>query len=153
MDSNARPAGATSERSPFNIAVIYEDTQSRNDAIILCERMAHNLGSECDFKVDWWKFDFLRDQTLGKAAADATAHADMVIVSTKSEAPLPDDIQLWMKACLQRKHRRQRALIALLRVAKELKKGVTPVHSFLAALAAASRMDFLPQMLPSPQTS
>ena len=77
----------------------------------------------------------------------ATARADLVIVSTHAGRDLPHRVKAWMKACLTDRRIPDGALVALIRVARDLKKGQTPVHTFLCSMAQQSKMDYMPEFI------
>ena len=141
--------GAASEEAaqPISIAIIYKDKKSRDQAAKLCKRLARNLKPEFQFCLKWWQFDALRDTKAARAASVAIAAADLVIVSTRAGLKLPLKVKSWMRACLMKRKMPDGALVALMRMAKGLQKGATPVHSFLCAIARQTKMDYLPEFI------
>jgi len=132
---------------PITISIIYGDAKSREDAAKLCQRLAHNLKSDFHFQLKWWQFDSLQDSKAAKAATFATTRADLVIVSTRAGQGLPRKVKAWMKTSLSRRKNRDGALVALIRMAKDLSKSVTPVLDILCSMARHAKMDYLPEII------
>src|SRR6266550_2500766 len=130
---------------PISISIIYEDAKSRAQAAQLCERIAHKLKTDFRFRLNWCHFKLLRDSKAAKAATAATARADVVIIAVRAGRELPRRVKVWMEACLSRRTLPDGALVALMRIAEDLKKGATPVHSFLCSIARQAKMDYLPE--------
>jgi len=137
--------GALSE--PITISIIYGDAKSRREAAKLCKRLAHNLKADFHFHLKWWQFDSLQDSKAAKAATFATTRADLVIVSTRAGQGLPRKVKAWMEASLSRRKSRDGALVALIRMAKDLRKSVTPVLNMLCGMAKHAKMDYLPEII------
>jgi len=134
---------------PISISIIYEDAKSRAQAAKLCKRMANKLKTDFRFRLKWWHFKLLRDSKTARAATAATARADVVIVSARAGRELPRKVKDWMQTSLSRRKLPDGALVALIRMAEDLKRGATPVHNFLGAIARQAKMDYLPEFVAS----
>ena len=132
---------------PISISIIYEDAKSRAQAAKLCKRMANKLKTDFRFRLKWWHFKLLRDSKTARAATVATAGADVVIVSACAGRELPRKVKDWMQASLSRRKLPDGALVALIRIAADLKRGAMPVHSFLGSIARQAKMDYLPEFV------
>ena len=135
------------QSQPISISIIYEDAKSRHEAEKLCRRLARNLKEEFDFILHCWHFDALHDSQASKAARLATAEADLVIVSTQAGRDLPRKVKTWIGGCLRKRKTQDAALVGLVRMARDLKKGALPVLGFLSSLAHAVKMDYLPEIV------
>jgi hypothetical protein len=148
IKSTARRVRTSIEPSqPISIAIIYKDAASRDDAEKLCRRLARNLEADFQFCLKWWRFETLGDSRVAEAAATAAASADLVIVSTRAGRDLPRKVKEWMQSCLKNRKPQDAALVALVRMAKDFKRGAMPVLGFLSSIAQLARMDYLPEII------
>jgi hypothetical protein len=101
-DNNANQARELSDRSKFNVVIIYEDRGTGRRAKYFYENLAHELEGKCDFNLELWNFQVLAISEIGNSAARAAAQADFVIVSLNGKAGLPAEIREWIErwSCL-----------------------------------------------------
>lgn len=145
-----RPADAANLR--FVVAVVYEDDQTRDRAVHLCDQMAEELEAEVQFDFTWWKFHFLRDPILAGQAANAVSTADMVIISTHPGDDLPEHLKSWVESWIPRRKFGAAALVGFVGPADSAHHGVCPRHNYLRNVAARAGMDYLPEGVFTPTT-
>ena len=127
---------------PFDLVVAYEDTPTRNRALLLYDHLSEQLAGDYDFQCTWWKFDHLCSHTLREQAADAAAAANMVIVSLRSGLVLPPLAKIWIDSWLSRKEIRKSALVGLIGQLQHSDQATPPVTKYLERTARKAKMDF-----------
>ena len=55
----------------FSAAIAYEDSTTRDRALETCDRLMQKFWTDVAFEFSWWRFDFLRDKGIFKAAVEA----------------------------------------------------------------------------------
>jgi hypothetical protein len=127
--------------------VIYEDKTTRDRAIQLCDSLVRNLWSDLSLEFTWWKFDYLRDAEISRIAVEAATHADVVLFSAHARRQLPSAVESWIESWVQRREKRPAVLVALIGLATDQFKGLSPIHIYLRAVAERAQMDYLPHVL------
>ena len=145
---SAKTAGTVSEGShwepkyPFDLVVAYEDTPTRERAIVLYDHLAQQLLDEYDFQCSWWKFDHLREPALREQSIDAAAEANMIILSLRDSRELPPLAKNWIETWRGRKADSKSALVVLVDEAVAPAHEFGPVLAHLQKIAHAANMDF-----------
>src|SRR3954452_20708038 len=88
----------------FNVVIAYEDFETGKKAKGTYDFLVQNLGPECDFENQMWKFDVLGIPKLMELAAKDAANADIVIISCHSGSHLPEEVVSWMELWIEQKH-------------------------------------------------
>jgi hypothetical protein len=65
LDNDANPARELSDRSKFNVVIIYEDCGTGRRAKYFYENLVQELKGKCDFNLQLWSFQVLAFQRLG----------------------------------------------------------------------------------------
>ena len=139
---NSRTVPHWEPKFPFDLVVAYEDTSTRNRALLLYDHLSEQLADDYDFQCTWWKFDHLCSHSLREQAADAAAAANMVIVSVRSGYALPPMAKIWIDTWLSQKEIRKSALVALLGEPRHAERMTLPVAGYLQRIARKAKMDF-----------
>jgi hypothetical protein len=127
--------------------VIYENKATRDRAIQLCDSLVRNFWSDLSLEFTWWKFDYLHDPEISRLAAEAAARADMILFSAHARRELPPPVKSWIESWLRRREKRSAVLIALVGLATDQFKGLSPIHIYLREIAERGEMDYLPHVL------
>lgn len=130
--------------------VVYQDRTTRDRAIRLCDHLIETFWSDLALEFSWWKFDYLREPGISRLAAEAAARADLILFSAHASKELPPHVESWIESWLKRRENRTAALVALIGLAADPLKGMTPVHIYLREVAQRAQMDYLPQVLDDP---
>jgi hypothetical protein len=126
--------------SQFNVVIAYEDFETGKRAMKTYEYLLENLGHECRFNNQMWKFDVLSVSKLRDMAARDAATADLVIVSAHGANELPADVKKWIELwLLERKN--TIALVGLF----DPGAGENPVLSYLTNVAQSGQIEFFSQ--------
>lgn len=123
--------------------VVYEDQPTRDRALRLCDELIRKFWHDLEMDFSWWRFDYLRDADLARLAADAAVNADLVIFSACGAKELPPPVRLWIDSWVDRRMNRPNALVALIGVADDPVKGLTPIHVYLREIARQAGMEYL----------
>jgi len=127
---------------PFDLVVAYEDTLTRNRALHLYDHLAQQLLDDYDFQCSWWKFDLLSDSTLHQKSADASAEANMVILSLHARPELTPAQKAWLDSWLPRRDGRKSALVVIVAGTEEEVRDAESMLIALRRAARLARMDF-----------
>ncbi|MGH7971380.1 MAG: hypothetical protein ACREIC_21895, partial [Limisphaerales bacterium] len=88
------------EGSPaFTVLIAYEDFDTGKLAKRTYDFLVENLGRDCSFVNQMWKFDVLGIPNLREIAVEDAARADIIIISSRGDE-LPEHIKLWVEAWL-----------------------------------------------------
>ncbi len=80
-------------RDTFHIVAAYEDYTAGRRAREVGTRLVAELGSGFEVTCEFWRFDCLLPPALGDYARADAARADLIIVSCRSDSPLPEHVQ------------------------------------------------------------
>jgi hypothetical protein len=131
--------------SALNVVIAYEDLETGKRAIKTYEYMVEQLGDQCLFSNQMWKFDVLMVPKLKDIAAKDAAAADIIIVSAHEGKPLPNEVKAWMETWLSYKSQAS-ALVGLFGNESVNR----PVRDYLAEVARRAKIEFFcqPGILP-----
>ena len=132
------------------VVVAYEDTATRDRAVLLCDHLVNKLWDDLDFELSWWKFDFLRDPQIAAEAAAAAGKADMVVFSAHAAQEFPPTVKTWVESWVANRDGRDSALVALIGMEEDLTKGTSPIHIYLRDVAHRAKMDYLSDVPDAP---
>jgi len=124
--------------------VTYEDTVSRDRALRLCDDLVRALWKELEFEFSWWRFDYLGDEAIARAAAESALKSDIAIFSARSGFQLPVSVRTWAEDWAGRRFQDEGVLVALIGTVNTLE--ITPVHTYLRQIAVQASMDYLPPL-------
>lgn len=97
----------------FNVILVYEDRASAQRGLALYQRLMRDLGVDCDFNLNVWKFAVLGLARLDEISTEQAAEADLVIVCTRDAVEPPARVQAWFERWLELKGRNDCALVVL----------------------------------------
>ena len=135
----------------FEVAVVYEDTPARERAVALCQHLIQDFDEEIDFDFTWWKFRYLQDPQISRAAFRSASIADLLIFASTSGREPPASVKEWIDRWLSNKQDQECALLSLVGDAGEADLERLPAFSYARNVAWRGHMDFLPNARPSCQ--
>ena len=92
------------EVSPsFNIVIAYEDFVTGKRAKKTYDYLVANLGHDCEFCNQMWKFEVLGISKLREMAAKDAVMADVIIISAHGDTDLPAEVKAWIESWLAQK--------------------------------------------------
>ncbi len=80
----------------LNVVIAYEDLETGKRAKKIYDFLVENLGHDCQFTNQMWKFELLGIPKLREMAAQDAMMADIVIISCHG-AELPSDFKAWVE--------------------------------------------------------
>jgi len=83
-------------QSTLNVVIAYEDLETGKRAKRIHDFLVENLGHDCQFTNQMWKFELLGIPKLREMAAQDAMMADIVIISCHG-AELPSDFKAWVE--------------------------------------------------------
>jgi len=127
--------------STFNVVIAYEDFETGKHAKKTYDFLADNLGHDCRFTNQMWKFEVLSIPKLREIAAKDAANADIVMISCHGR-DLPPEVRAWLELWLA-EPTHPIALVALFDRANP--EDTAEVRSYLASVATRGQMEFFAQ--------
>ena len=143
MQSLSLPAFGSSDReanSALNVVIAYEDLETGKRAMKTYEYMVKQLGDECLFANQMWKFDVLGVPKLKEIAAKDAAAAEIIIVSAHEGRELPAAVKAWIDLWISYKTEAS-ALVGLF----DGESAESPARSYLADIARRAKIEFFCQ--------
>jgi hypothetical protein len=127
--------------SSFNVVIAYEDFETGKQAKKTYDFLVENLGHDCQFSNQMWKFEVLCIPKLREMAAKDAAMSDIVIISCHG-TELPLEVRGWIELWLSQPGR-PIALVALFDNPEE--QSTEEVRLYLAEVARRGQMEFFAQ--------
>lgn len=132
------------ESSPaLNVVIAYEDFETGKHAKNTYDFLVENLGHDCQFNNQMWKFDVLNIAKLREMAAKDAAVADVIIISSHGDE-LPDHIKAWIEAWAPQAINTL-ALVALFDCDEEDMPRTQATRAYLRDVAHRGHMGFFAQ--------
>src|SRR5207237_823647 len=103
--------------------------------------LAENLGGECQFNNQMWKFDVLGIPKLREMAAKDAAAADIIIISCHGISELPSTVKSWIELWLSEKINAI-ALVALFDSAHDPFSQIPGIRDYLSGVARRAQIEF-----------
>ncbi len=135
----------------LNIAVVYQDTATREWAIQAVAHATRLVGERCVHSA-WWSTDQLQEPFFQLRAAQAAGLADVVVVALRCGGSFPAAFCEWLASGLARRTKSEGALVALLGSAEEPSASASHARFCFADLADASGLHFLSSRRTLPAT-
>lgn len=127
----------------FNVVIAYEDFDSGKQAKETYDFLVHNLGRECRFANQMWKFDVLGIPKLREMAVKDALIADIIIISCQGAHDLSADVKAWINSWV-RGQGNAIALVALFTNASHYRENQS-MRAYLADVAKNAHMEFFAQ--------
>ncbi len=107
------------QRDRLTLFAAFEDSETCTRTKRFRADLSHLLGSGCQVIQHVWVFSAFRLRELREIAAEEASVSDLIIISAREAASLPDEVKQWMDLWLPHQGQRPSTLLALL----------DPVHS------------------------
>jgi hypothetical protein len=138
--------------NPCHFLVMYEDAAAHDLAMEVLGGVMARFAAELAFAFSFWKVKDLHDPVSAHRAAKAVARADIMLFSLLAHDLTPE-ISRWLDACVQARTKAEGALAVIVTKAPGAGLAVRTLFSRLQFAAHQLRMDFLPLLPQSPDTS
>ena len=138
-------ADPSEEQMPLNVAIVYQDAQTREWANQTCARVAQQVRTE-PIRSSWWKLDCLEHPLLLQGAAHAAAHADVIIIALYGVETMPFELAHWLETWLEQRAPREGAFVALIGAVQPSDAGANATRKYLREVASRGHLKFIPQV-------
>ena len=128
----------------FNVVIAYEDFATGKHAKKTYDYLVANLGHDCQFCNQMWKFEVLGISKLREMAAKDAAMADVIIISTHGNTDVSAEVKVWIESWLSQKTEAI-ALVALFDSPHENPTQTQAACNYLASVAKRANMEFFAQ--------
>ena len=135
----------------FNVLIAYEDFDAGKHAKETYDFLVENVGRDCQFNNQMWKFDVLLMPKLQAIAVEDATRADIIIISSQARE-LPSHVTAWIEAWLAAAQN-PLALVALFQPAGQEMAGISRARQYLADVARRGNMEFFAQPDFAPQVT
>jgi hypothetical protein len=130
------------------VAVLYDDSATRQRAMEVCDHLAQRFWSEVELKFHWWRTDFLQDPGMAATAADNSCNADFIVVCILPEGELSPVVRHWFEGWIAQREGREGALIDLTATTGPSALAAQRKKIFLRDVAHRAGMDYLTHFPP-----
>lgn len=134
------------ERQGWSVVVVYEDAECREAAVTFCDRLVERFWNQCEFGIDWWSFDQLREPNSAEQAAGKTVEANFMVFATRPQGVMPRELVSWVESWAHRRGDREGALVGLLDPSTDPEGCSELKHMYLRGLAHRLDADYLTQL-------
>ena len=141
----------TDEIPRIQVTGLYEDLEAGLRSKVLMECVHAGMNLPVRFKLDFWRFDWLRERSLRNIALSTARNSALVIVSATRARQLPDQVEKWISAWAQEKNGYPSTMIALLPKGPDGRPRCQLLHERLRRAARQKHADFFSECF-APQT-
>jgi hypothetical protein len=135
-------------RESVTVAVVYEDTLTRDRAMVVCDELVQRFWAEVDFEITWWRESYLADSDIALAATDSAVNADLIVFSTHANGELSAGLTTWIETWLDKRQEGEGALIGLIGTPNDANTDADLKHRYLTKIAERGKLDYLSSLLP-----
>src|SRR5882757_10913014 len=133
---------SATDGSPLNVALIYEDAQTREWAREAYERVTKSAAEE-GVRPTWWNLNNLGDPGVLAAAVSTAMRADVIVLAARAGEGMPLAFYTWINAWLPNRFYSGGVLAALLGKTQRSSARPARVGEYLREVARQGRMSFL----------
>ena len=98
----------------WSIEVIYEDENTRKEAVRFCDEMMQKFWAENEFEIQWSSFGQLRDDSHARQAAERAKSARFVVLADEPTHLLPEIVELWFENWLAQRKDKEGFIVGLM---------------------------------------
>ena len=133
-------------KAAWSVVVVYEDSATREQAVVFCDQLVGRFWERFEFEVSWWTFAMLSQAATAKEATEHAERANLIIVSATPEGDFPAHIKGWIEACLRLRGEREGLLAGLIGPSAIPCGWEGDRHNYLRNAAHRGAMDYLTQL-------
>jgi hypothetical protein len=100
LSGASAPISEMEDRPSFKVVIAYEDFETGKHAKRVYDFLTHNLGVDCEFSSQMWKFDVLSVPRLRDIAAKDAFEADILMISSRGGQGLAAGAKAWIESWL-----------------------------------------------------
>jgi hypothetical protein len=124
------------------VAVGYEDDETRDRAVALCDGFSRRLWQTVEFDFSWWRFSHLEDSLLFAAAQQAACDSDIIVVSARAGGEWPVMVRRWFEVLARDRTASAGALVGLFQESVKHPADASGRRDYLQRIARRARMDW-----------
>ena len=144
MNETTEPTAVTKPpEESWSVVVVYDDAETRQRAMKVCDHLVQQFWAEVEFKFHWWRTDFLEDDSMAAAAAADARNADFIVVSSSTERELSPFVKNWFEGWIAQRQGREGAFVDLTETGAVSADHVQHHKAFLRNVARRAAMDYL----------
>jgi hypothetical protein len=128
--------------APLNVALIYEDAQTREWAREAHERITKFAGEQ-GVRPTWWNLNNLGEPGVLAAVVSTAMRADVIVLAARAEEGMPLAFYTWINAWLPNRYFSGGVLLALLGKTQHSGARRARVGEYLREVARQGRMSFV----------
>lgn len=132
---------------PLEVAVIYQDTQTREWIRHTCARVSGQVPA-VPLQSSWWKLDCLEDPNILLGAIKATARAEVIMVALYAMETVPYCLLRWHEGWLERRERQEGVLLAMIGNPPSPVTDAATIRNYLKDLASRAGLHFMSRIKP-----
>jgi len=132
-------------RPILEVAVLYEDSATRDRALQVCDHLALELEDEVKLEFTWWRLDFLTDGRVAWEATESAIRAGMMVFALHLGNSLPATLLHWIESWADDREISDGAVVGLIGLGSETANWTSPRHNLLRKIAERAGMDYLTQ--------
>ena len=142
---------AAQGRKSLAVAIVYEDHAALRRAEEVFGRLHEEFASEASFSFAWASFVDLNEAGTASRATRDALNADVIVIAAHAGNELPCAVEAWIETWVRPKGSQGSALVALIGLPEDRRRGITPVHVYLRDVAERAGMGFFSQVIKSPE--
>jgi hypothetical protein len=133
-------------KSSCSVVILFEDAQTREKAVQFCDELVERFWARCEFRMTWLSFSALADPNAARDARAKARGADVIVVATRPEGPVPGVVRDWVERCLVNRTDREGTLAGLIDSGAILTGWTAEKHAWLRSVAHRAGMDYLTEV-------
>jgi hypothetical protein len=133
-------------KAAWSVAIIFEDTQSREKAVKFCDLLVERHWARCEFRMTWLAFSALGDANAARDAGARIRGADIVVFTARPDGHIPSAVIEWVEGWLANRTDREGALAGLIDGGPIPSGRAAQKHAWLRSVAHRAGMDYLTEV-------
>jgi hypothetical protein len=136
------PAMRPPAKPTCTILVAYDDRAAAQKGMDVYYQLFHRFEGDFEFRCNLWRFDVLGDAAMQRIAVRDATQADLIVLSTRTLADLPEPVKAWIETWSPRKLNTDSALVWLSSRTPGAVEGPRSLAQYLREVAQRSGMEF-----------
>jgi hypothetical protein len=136
---------AREQRPPWSVVVVFEDEETRKEAVAFCDGLVAKFWSTSGFEFGWWLVKDLTEPEAWEQSLASASQANILIASFAPGRSVPE-LRQWLDAWRQRRGDHEGAVIGLLDPCAGLDCRLSEKHAHLRDVAHQAGLDYLTEM-------
>lgn len=125
----------------FKVVIAYEDFETGKNAKQVYDFLTQNLGADCEFCTQMWKFEVLGIPRLREVATQDAYEADILMISSRGGPELAEEAKVWIESWMAQ----GTCAIALVALFGCEAQHAQAIRDYLADVARRAGLEFFAQ--------